>query len=159
MTAKVRLDELVDAFEEATVEAQQYLDRETGRILHVPDEFSRFEEDEPEYELDDPEWMQEERAQARLVETHPQRFARLPDQPELNEARIIRDFCASLPDGTARSRLEEAFRGRGAFRRFKDALFDLDLEKAWFAFRREAFAQLALAWCEANDVALEREPG
>ncbi|MEE4383230.1 MAG: UPF0158 family protein [Pseudomonadales bacterium] len=160
MTVRVRLAEIAGAFEEATHEAQQYLDRETGEILFLPDEFAGFDEDEdPEDEADDPEWMQEERAQARLVQAHPERFLRLPDQAELDEPRIIRDFCASLAEGAARKRLEEAFRGRGAFRRFKDALFDLDLEQAWYVFQRRAFERLAVAWCEEHDVPLEPERG
>jgi hypothetical protein len=149
MTLKVRLSEIVDALDEATDEAAHSLDRKTGQVLYLPDEFARLDDD-----LDEevPEWRQGFQEDARLVRDQPDRFLELPDQAGLDEPRIIRAFCASLPDGPARARLEEAFRGRGAFRRFKDALFDLDLEQSWYAFRHEALVELAIEWCEENDV-------
>jgi hypothetical protein len=46
-----------------------------------------------------------------------------------------------------------AIRGRGAFRRFKDALDRHGLLEAWYRYRREDLAQEAAAWLEANGIA------
>ncbi len=48
----------------------------------------------------------------------------------------MEDFIALVPQPHAADLLERAIAGRGAFRRFKDTLFEFpDLRQAWFAFR------------------------
>lgn len=44
------------------------------------------------------------------------------------------------------------FRGRGAFRRFKDKLYDLNLEKHWYQYRDEAYEKIARQWCERHKI-------
>jgi hypothetical protein len=45
-----------------------------------------------------------------------------------------------------------AIHGAGAFRSFKTALRRHRLESAWFEFRAAAIRQIALDWCEENDM-------
>ena len=42
--------------------------------------------------------------------------------------------------------------GRGAFRRFKDKLYDLNLEKHWYQYRDEAYEKIARQWCERHKI-------
>ena len=42
--------------------------------------------------------------------------------------------------------------GRGAFRRFKDKLYDLNLEKQWYQYRDEAYEKIARQWCERHKI-------
>ncbi|HZC13568.1 MAG TPA: UPF0158 family protein, partial [Thermoleophilaceae bacterium] len=47
----------------------------------------------------------------------------------------MEDFAGRVREPRTRDLLERAIAGRGAFRRFKDALLDYpDLRRAWFAF-------------------------
>jgi hypothetical protein len=48
-----------------------------------------------------------------------------------------------------------AIRGRGAFRRFKDAICRYGIEDSWYQFRYEAFKKLAIEWCEHHNVLYE----
>lgn len=43
-------------------------------------------------------------------------------------------------------------KGRGAFRRFKDALHRLNLTAEWYAYREAAVRQVAIDWCELNEI-------
>ena len=57
------------------------------------------------------------------------------------------DFVARVPDPRARDLLERAIAGRGAFRRFKDTLFEFpELRTAWFAFHDARMEGRAIEW-------------
>ena len=44
--------------------------------------------------------------------------------------------------------LAAAISGRGAFRRFKDRLYDYGLEQAWYQFQEQEYRKIAVEWCE-----------
>ncbi len=58
------------------------------------------------------------------------------------------DFAERVSDDAARRRLERAIRGKGAFRRFKDELFEEypELVPAWHAFRDARAQRRAVGW-------------
>lgn len=57
------------------------------------------------------------------------------------------EFVELVPDRRARDLLARAIEGRGAFRRFKDTLFEFpDLRSAWFAFHDARMRRRALQW-------------
>lgn len=59
----------------------------------------------------------------------------------------LEDFTARVRDHRARDLLERAISGRGAFRRFKDTLFEFpELRDAWFKFHDARMEQRALEW-------------
>lgn len=59
----------------------------------------------------------------------------------------MEDFVARLRDPGARRVLQQALTGRGAFRRFKDALLDHpELRRGWFAFHDARGERRAAAW-------------
>jgi hypothetical protein len=63
------------------------------------------------------------------------------------EYRWMVAFTETVSWRRLRDRLEIALRGRGAFRRFKDALDDAPAERErWFAFRDERLRQAARDW-------------
>jgi hypothetical protein len=61
--------------------------------------------------------------------------------------RDLEDFTARVRDHRARDLLERAISGRGAFRRFKDTLFEFpNLRGAWFKFHDARMERRALEW-------------
>lgn len=81
--------------------------------------------------------------------------------------RDMQDFVALVRDPRARHLLGRAIVGRGAFRRFKDALLDWpELRRAWFAFHDARGERRAIAWlaerglvdAAAAEAALARRP-
>jgi hypothetical protein len=59
----------------------------------------------------------------------------------------MEDFIARVRDRRARELLQRAIEGRGAFRRFKDMLFELpELRDDWFAFRDVRARRHAIEW-------------
>jgi hypothetical protein len=64
----------------------------------------------------------------------------------------MQDFSRSVGSDGIRDELLRAISGAGAFRNFKDTVRRLGVESAWFAFRADALRQIALDWCEENQI-------
>lgn len=64
-------------------------------------------------------------------------------------------FIYELLVGRNQDVLEQAIRGKGAFRRFKDRLFDLGIEKKWYQYRDACYEKIAREWCEKYGITVE----
>ncbi|MDP3000819.1 MAG: UPF0158 family protein [Bryobacterales bacterium] len=156
MSATVRLKEIVDALEMQFDEAFSFLDLDTGEVETVSrDLLSAAEESDDDDEGPDlPRWQEREWEIAkRIVSTD--RFRKLPTKYEVHELEIMLDFSNSMKREKIREDLLCAIHGAGAFRTFKAAIRRHRIEPAWFAFRAEALRQIAIDWCEENDIAWE----
>jgi hypothetical protein len=66
------------------------------------------------------------------------------------------EFVSDVKDGRVRSRLESAFHGKGAFRRFKDTLREYpEIEKEWFKFKAEKEREMVKDWLVSIGIKLE----
>lgn len=66
--------------------------------------------------------------------------------------RAMEDFIGSFEEGEVSARLRKAVDGRGAFKRFDEAVKDLGLREEWRSFRKGAFLRYAREWCDANGI-------
>ena len=82
-------------------------------------------------------------------------FIPLPTKWDVHEWGIMEEFSRSLESEGIQSEVSRAIHGAGAFRNFKDTVQRLGIESAWFAFRADALRQIALDWCEENQIAWE----
>ena len=80
---------------------------------------------------------------------HPEERGLIRVEPILSREAYgdMEDFIGRVRDPGTRGLLERAIAGRGAFRRFKDALLDLpELRQAWFAFHDARMGRRAIEW-------------
>lgn len=92
---------------------------------------------------------------SELEETHPTERGFVYVEPALPSDGYgdMEDFIARVRDLRARDVLQRAIEGRGAFRRFKDTLFEFaDLRTSWFAFHDARAARRALEWLEDQGI-------
>ena len=123
----VDLSSLCEALEDHSDETSWWLDPRTGEV--EPHGTSSFDDDELSV---DPE-------ERGLVWVDP--------VPSGEAYRDLEDFVARVRDPRAHDLLERAIAGRGAFRRFKDTLFDFPkLREAWFAFHDRRMECRAIDW-------------
>ena len=153
----VLLSDVVFEMESQPEEWSVFVDRKTGQVVGVPaDAFQAAEARESgddEYFGDaTPEMIE----LAGRIESSSE-YVRLPDQFEIHEWEIMRDFVTSVENDAARDRLLNAIHGKGAFRYFKDAVFELELRDEWFAFRDAAIEAIAIRWLEANNLVWTRD--
>jgi len=148
---KVSLKDIVDALEMQSDEDFYFLDRQTGKVEFVSREVLGIAEDGGT--IDDVlEWQEDqfEVAEARLADWD--RFEKLPTKHDIHEWEIMREFAESVEPERLSDELQNAIRGAGAFRYFKDTLRRHRREQDWFAFRAAAYRQIAIDWCEQNGI-------
>ena len=123
---KVKLEDIIEAMEFANMETEYYYDTQNEKVLMLFDEMVDGGDNQELFED----------------------YIPLPGQYDINEYRIMEEFIYELPAGKNQDVLARTIQGRGAFRRFKDKLYDLNLEKHWYQYRDEAYEKIARQWCE-----------
>ncbi len=102
-------------------------------------------------------WEQEAIHMAMNVLESEEDFISLPSKFEIHEYQIMENFCLSLDDEKLKGKIYGSIKGSGAFRRFKDCIFEYGIEKNWFQYRREALKRIAIDWCEGNGIPYTEE--
>ena len=153
MPAIARVSDIVEVLEIQFDEQSSFLDRDTGQVETVSRDLLSEAEDGAE-DLDLPAWQEREWEMAKLI-VFSDRFLKLPSKFDVHEWAIMQDFSLSVESERIREDLLHAIHGAGAFRNFKYILRRNGIEQAWFAFRKEALRQIAVDWCEKNQIAWE----
>jgi hypothetical protein len=129
---QVELADLALALEDHSEEHRWWLDADTGAV-------------EPHF-AGDPE-------AAQFVETEGRRLILVEPLPTAIGYGDMQDFIACVREPRTRELLERAIAGRGAFRRFKDALLDYpELRRAWFQFHDARSERRAIEWLLGNEL-------
>ncbi|MFA5891687.1 MAG: UPF0158 family protein [Actinomycetota bacterium] len=134
---RVDLRALAEALEDHSGMNAWYLDPETGAVEPFLEDATGDEPAPPD------DWIQIQALESREA------------------YEDLENFVARVGDSRARDLLSRAIGGRGAFRRFKDTLFEFpELREAWFAFHDARMRRRALRWLAdeglADEVAVER---
>jgi hypothetical protein len=137
MDMKVNLCDVIEALDFANPETQYYYSIKTEEILMVWDDMVNGEPN--------PDLIEE-------IEESFDEYVPLPNQYEIDEYSMIEEFIDNLPEGRKQEELYDSIIGRGAFRRFKDEVYELGLEQKWYKYRDEAHEKLAREWCEENGI-------
>lgn len=137
MINEIGLKQVIEAVESADDSYVQYLDKETGKTVYLPDYDITGELDE---ELE------------ALLESSTGRFLPFPTKHEIHQYSIMEAFIDELPEGSAKRELDGAIRGKGAFRRFKNGIRYHGIEQAWYDYLAAAYRNIAIRWCVDNDL-------
>lgn len=147
--APVIYDELEMAFDFVSsgmpMENSAYVSLETGAI-------------EYRSEFDDKDWDDDGETDSEDVEFDNDRFIAIPHKNELDLGRaLVMRFADEMLPGRY-EQVEEFFRRRGAYARFKDLLASEGLLERWYAFEADAQERALREWCADNRIPLvERE--
>ena len=134
---KVKLDDILEAFELNDRYSEYFLDQETGEVVQVDDMMmTSAEMDEICDRLDE------------------HGFYRLPTSFDIRDYDIMNDFV-SQQTGSRRETLLTAISGRGAFGNFKREIRSMGLEQKWYDFQADAYKRKAIAWCEEHNLEWE----
>ena len=74
----------------------------------------------------------------------------LPTQYEINEYQIMADFIEIIENEKIKEKLQNIIQGKGAFRRFKDYCFQLNIIQDWYRFKEKKYKEIAIEWCKQN---------
>ncbi len=134
---KVKLEDVIEAIDFANDETEYYYSIKTEEILMCFDGMINGEEN-PEMEED--------------IEENFEDYIPLPGKYEIDEYNMMEEFIEKFPEGRVQDKLADAIRVRGAFRRFKDTVYDLGIAQKWFDFRDHEYVRIAREWCKKHGV-------
>jgi hypothetical protein len=155
MATRVKLDDIIEALESQTDESYFFLNKQTGEVVFISEEEASAAEDDEPIE-DFPEWQRPLIEIAKEIDTT-DNYIPLPTKFDIDEYHIMEDFCLSLKDSEMRDTFYNLIKGSGAFRRFKDALYEYDLSDDWHKFHDNALRQIAIEWCKENDIEFDEK--
>ena len=145
------MSDIIEAIEFQMDESSAYLNIKTGEVVTVIHE--DFEAVENQDALDDyPEWQHESIKTTQEILDHEEDFIGLPTKYDVYEYQIMERFILSIKDKEISDALYRAITGKGSFRRFKDAIIRFDIEDEWYKYREDAIKQVAIDWCELNQI-------
>ncbi len=132
-----------------------FLNIRTGEFISLSEEDMRAaEEGEP---LEDyPDWQQEVIQEAKDV-LFTDDYLALPSKYDIHEYEIMKRFCYTVEDDELRDRLLYGISGRGAFRFFKDKIYEHEITDDWYEYRYQAFREIAKDWLESHNFAYTEE--
>lgn len=129
----VAWEALEDAFENNAPEVHSYLHFDTGEVIRIVDGVA------------DPSMH------TRIMNDN--RYLRIDPVSSREQYRWMERFIATVEDEELRRRLNIAIDGKGAFRRFKDALMSHPVDRErWFAFRSERLRSCMESWLTAHGI-------
>ena len=131
VTRKVDLNKAAEAFEMIDAETHLFYNTETGEFDWYNDFFGSPDDNDTE-KFEDDEWVM------------------APTQWDIEEYEMMVDFAGAVDDPRKCELLCVALEGRGAFRRFKDTLYRVDMTEEWYKFKHEKYIEVAREWCEQN---------
>lgn len=163
MTVAVSLRDLVDELQILPNEGVAYLNKVTGKIITVTDDDVAMIEMDSEMEEEMEDGNDENGGDVMDLETEYYQevkrilafdtdYLKLPSKFEIHEYEIMERFSLSYPDGKVSDILLRKIRGSGAFRRFKETIYQYGIEDDWFKYRDEAYKEIAIAWLESHDL-------
>jgi hypothetical protein len=129
----VAWEALEDAFENNAPEVHSYLHFDTGEVIRVVDGVA------------DPAMH------TRIMNDG--QYLRIDPVSSREQYRWMERFIGTVEDEELRRRLNIAIDGKGAFRRFKDALMSHPVDRErWFAFRSERLRACMDSWLTAHGI-------
>jgi hypothetical protein len=154
MAPRVKLDDIIEGLESQSSEASSFLDNKTGQVVLITDEEIYAAEDDEPIE-DFPEWQRDQVRIAKQILINITDYIGLPSKFDIHEYSIMEKFCLSLNDDEMSDNLYSVIKGSGAFGRFKNAIHEYDIAGDWYKYRNDALKEIAIEWCQENDIEFE----
>ncbi len=155
MTLPVPIDALAEELDCLPEEARVYVSRETGEFLTVLNSDMGVIEEGDETDGFEWEWSPEDVAKLREIAERDGKWIAMPDKFEIHEWTFMEAFADQQREPLS-SNLQNAIRGRGAFRAFRAVLESVGRTEAWYQFKHDHLVELASATLREHNVPFKR---
>jgi len=154
---KVDLEMIASAMDDvARVDMDYYLDKETGKVIFLLEETSRYAEEEKDENLRErlPDWQKKDIKVAQdILFKNPDGYIYIPEGSPSNGYQLMVEFTETIEDDLLREKLNIALDGKGAFRRFKNVIADYpDYREKWFTFRDDKINKKVIEWLNSMGI-------
>lgn len=127
-------DELIDAFQNQNPEIIYFLDRATGEVFFVPEDYE-----------DEAFWQQ--------IDVNSEQFLQIPGFDYDQERLLLHEFIRNLADKTLKPVLERTFAGKNSYGKVEEILsFYPDELETYFALKDEMLNNRIRSWLEEHDI-------
>ncbi len=79
----------------------------------------------------------------------------LPTRYEIKEYQMMVEFIDTIDNLEIKKNLQRLIQGKGAFRRFKDYCFEMNIIQDWYKYKDEKYKEIAIEWCKKNNLKYE----
>jgi hypothetical protein len=153
--APVKLNDLISEIETQIDDTFTYINTQTGELITLTEEEVRAAENDKPLE-NFPDWQRENIEKAiDIIQDEEGVYLDFTLRSEYHEYEIIEEFIRSLSGGKIREALYIAIQGRGAFRRFKDEISELGIEKQWYEYKDKKIKDLVIEWCKEQHLPIK----
>lgn len=149
---QIKLSDLVDAIQLDSDESESFINLKTGEICLITDEFIHMSDDD-----DGPDWQKEIMETIRHYLENPDDYLAVPSSHDVGEYQMMEYFTENVEDKKIAALLLNNLKGKGAFRRFKDAVILLGIDEQWYKFKDKQYREFAIQWCADNEIGVEDE--
>ncbi len=150
----IKIKDVVDCLEEISDEIIQLYNTKTGEFTcYTQDEFANLDENGLEKVLEEcPEWKKESYIKLNdyFTAEDDNKYIYLPTKFEVDDVQIIREFIYELENKEIAEQLQSCINQKGMFRKFKDRLNELGIEKQYYQYREKCLKEIAIGWCVDN---------
>ncbi len=142
MKLNIDFEDLVDVYEDSSVDHVYHIDIKNNEILYYNDG------------LGEPEDVKE-KIESCLDDT---RYLCIPPRLSQDEFLIMEMFVYTISDFDIAEKFHNALERRKPFRNFKDLLYDYPkLREKWFKFKQNTIKNETINWLCENDIELENQ--
>jgi hypothetical protein len=150
----VKLSELIDALESESPEYGNWVDGQTGSVVHLAHSLISAVEEGGENALEGVgNWEKEEVEIAKaVIENLDDRFVAGPTRFDFHEYRQMERFIRTVGDAEATDALWRAIKGQGRVSSFQGKASRLGLLYQWFEYREKAMEEFVQDWAQARQI-------
>ncbi|MES9681925.1 hypothetical protein CN514_14580 [Bacillus sp. AFS001701] len=152
MKNKAKLKDIIEEMEMQFDGYRSFIKIGTGEVFSVAEDDLIDAEDEKPIDDELQDWQIENVEIANEIVENFEDYKELPSKYEIDEYKMMKDFCLTVKDEKIQNILLITLAGKGALRRFKDAVIELNIEMDWYSYRDKRYKELAIAWCQNNDI-------
>jgi len=149
---KLNIEKIVNELELISDEGNSFLNIRTGQLFHMEDKESEYARSQTEITQSLSVW-QSSRIQIAKKIFENEEYIQLPTKDEINECKILLDFCLSKSEDAVIHEINKSLRLHGPnIIKLQEIFSNFNIGKEWYQYKREAFGRIAKMWCKKNNI-------
>ncbi|MFE7064285.1 UPF0158 family protein [Sutcliffiella sp. NPDC057660] len=128
------------------------VNKQTGEFFSISGDILRLVEEDEIILENHPDWEQDMIRQGIDILENEMNYVQIPSRFDINEYDIMEEFSLNIEPQKISNTLSRAIEGRGAFRRFKDKILELEIDEEWYKFKKNRLKKIAKKWCQMNGI-------
>ncbi|NME81633.1 UPF0158 family protein [Clostridium sp. SM-530-WT-3G] len=153
---KVNLNDVIECIEFENENLNHFYNKKTGIIIYKESsdtssysasDYNRINEFE--------EWERELIESLYDLENNPDDYIKLPGEEDINELKILVNFCNSFSDILIDDILNKNIDDTKKIQKIKKIIEEKNMLNDWYEYREQSERQIAIDWCKDNNIEFE----